>query len=437
MRKHNWESTNLGWALAIAILSIVLMNQSTHAQTYQVIYNFTGRLDGANPAAALTLNSGNFYGTTAAGGAAGDGTVFELKPSGTGWVLNPLYNFAGGDDGAGPLSPVIFGPDGTLYGTTTAGGGSNNPDCEDNFGPGCGTVFNLRPQPTSCKTAICFWNETVLYRFPGGSDGGLPPNGSLPDGALVFDHTGNIYGTASGGSIAGCFASGCGVVYELTPSGGSWTQSVLYSFQGNDQGPDGGVPHGGVIFDHPGNLYGTTYTGGSGGLGTVFQLTPSGSGWMENKLYSFLGGTDGGGPDAGVIFDDSGNLYGSTIYAGTGGAGTAFELSNGSWGFTLLYGFVGANECGPHSSLVMDQAGNLYGTTICGGVYDDGLGSVFKLTPVSGGWMYTDLYTFTGGSDGKNPIGGLVIDASSGNLYGTAADGGAYGYGVIFKITPN
>ncbi len=421
----------LTFAIVVALTFAAL--QSAEAQTLTVLHNFSGGQDGQLPYSGLTIDQGgSLYGTTAKGGG-GYGTVFKLKRSGSAFLFNPLYSFVGGDDGAGPLGPVIFGKDGTLYGTTVAGGGSQNGRCTVFLGyPGCGTVFNLRPFPTVCKAALCSWSEKVLYRFTGGSDGGDPDN------ALLFDQAGTIYGTASTGGINSCFGNGCGVVYKLTSSGGSWTQSVLYSFQGNNGGPDAGVPHSGVVFDQSGNLYGTTYVGGNGAAGgTVFQLTPQGSGWTENVLYAFLRGNDGGNPLAGVIVDRSGNLFGATNSYGPGGGGTVFELtpSSGSWSLTTLEGFVGGSSCGgpQYGSLVMDPAGNLYGTTYCDGKF--GKGSVYELTPSNGSWIYTDLYDFTGGSDGGFPVGGVALDAS-GDLYGTASVGGANNGGVVWKITP-
>ena len=418
------------WIFAIVLVLMGTAMQAAHAQSFSVLHTFTGGADGANPYDLLTIDAaGNLYGTTFLKGA-GYGTVFKLTHRGSNWLLTTLYEFkgAGAHDGAGPYHQgVIFGPDGTLYGTTASGG--NGPACPNVFDQysGCGTVFNLRPPAVTCKSALCPWTETVLYTFQGGSDG------AVPYGNLVFDHAGNLYVTTyyGGGNCGGI--NNCGAVYKLTRSGGGWTKSVVYNFTGSD----GANPGDGVSFDNAGNLYGTTLGGGAHGYGTVFKLTPSGSGWTESVLYSFQGGSDGYSPYAAVIFDQAGNLYGTTE------SGTAFELtpSDGSWTFTLLHSFVGVFEGGSHGRLVMDVAGNLYGTTQADD-HDHG-GTAFMLTPSDGSWIYTELHDFTGGSDGGDIENGLAL-GSNGHLYGTAAQGGSqgvgrtcqFGCGVVFEITP-
>ncbi len=420
---HQSHKSNFPLRLQVAIdaLALVLVftaiNASTaQAQTYQVLYNFTGGQDGAYPEAGLTMDrGGNLYGTAYQGGGTNRGTVFKLARKGSGWVFSPLYSFTGREDGGAPIARVVFGPDGSLYGTTEFGG--------RNCGVGCGTVFNLKPPATVCKSALCSWTEIVIYAFSGSNDGANPGYGDL-----TFDQAGHIYGTTYfGGNDAQ------GVVYELAPSNGSWTESATYLFTGAN---DGGNPYSSVIFDEAGNLYGTAYAGGAHGYGTVFQLTPSGSGWTENTLGAFQSASDGGKPFGGVVFDNAGNLYGATSSGGTGSGGTAYELmpSNGSWTFSVVYGFTGSAYLpGPYGSLAMDARGNLYGTTNKDGTH--GAGSVFKLTPSSGGWTETDLYDFANGSEGAIPYGSVLIDAN-GNLYGTASQGGANGYGVVWEITP-
>jgi len=412
-----WSPANTRFAIILALLPLIflisfvtLTAQPAHAQTYRRIYNFTDGLDGEYPNAGLTMDAeGNLYGTTWNGGR-GCGTVFQLKHQGSNWVFNLLHEFTGGSDGCGP-DGVIFGSNSTLYGTT--GGGGN----------GFGTVFNLMPSASGCKTALCPWTENVLYRFTGGLDGAYP-------GDLIFDEAGNIYGiTALGGSYNG------GVAYELTPSGSGYTETVIYNFGGVG---DGFEPQSGLTFDNAGNLYGATWEGGDGyNNGTVFELSPSGSGWAEKILYSFQGGNDGSLPFAGVIFDQSGNLYGATSSGGTGGGGTVFEMSPSGegWTFTVLYSFTGGFVSGPRANLVMDGAGNIYGTTYGDGAY--GKGSVFKLTPTSNPpWTYTSLHDFPlEGPDGAYPISNVTFDPS-GNLYGTATVGGSLGFGIVWEITP-
>ena len=405
------------FALALTIVLSTVV--ATQAQTLTVLHAFTGGQDGASPLAGLTMDkAGNLDGTVSQGGAGGNGVVFRLTRKGSGWVYSPLYSFQGGNDGAAPVARVIIGPDGSLYGTTQNGGGAN---------PG-GTVFKLTPFPTACKTALCGWQETQLYAFKGGGDGALPGPGDL-----VFDQAGNLYGTTKegGASLCGFF---CGTVYKLTPSNGGWTKSILYDFMG---GNDGEMPYAGIVFDQAGNLYGTTYEAGVGNFGTAFQLTCGAGECTDNVLHSFTNGGDGGSPIGGLIFDQSGNLYGTGSDGGTGGDGAVFELSpsGDSWTFSVLYNFtspIGA-QCGPWARLVMDATGNLYGTTYCDGVH--GHGNIFELSPSGSGWTYKDLYDFTGGSDGGSPISNVVIGAN-GNLYGTTSVGGAQNVGVVWELTP-
>ena len=404
--------------LAIVLGLTIVVNGSAQAQTFDVLHSFTGSADGASPGAGLTMDrGGNFYGTTENGGSSGPsgyGTVFKLTLKSSSWTLTPLYSFAGGNDGANPGARVIIGPDGTLYGTTSYGGGSG---CG---GSGCGTVFQLTPPMNASTDALTDWTETVLYQFTGGSDG------SLPVGDLVFDAAGNIYGTTAGGG-----SSQNGVTYELTPSNGNWTQSVLWSFTG---GNDGGKPASGVIFDSAGNLYGATYVGGTYGYGAIFQLAPAGSGWAQNTLYSFQNGNDGANPAGGLIFDRSGNLYGTTASNGPSGGGTVFALApqpSGTWVLTVLYALAGQAGGGPQASLTLDAAGNLYGTTYKDGA--DGYGSVFELIRSNGTWVYSDLHDFTSGSDGAKSVSNVSLDANT-NLFGTALAAGGYGYGTIFEI---
>ena len=401
-------------------LTLVAM-RGAQAQTFSVIHNFGGGQDGATPSAGLTMDkAGNFYGTTFAGGSKALGTVYRLKRSGSSWVADGLYSFLGGvGDGSEPLARVILGPDGSLYGTASEGG------FQSCGGLGCGTVFQLRPPATFCRSVSCPWTETILHFF------GADPDGFFPAGELIFDEAGNLYGTTVLGGVSG-------TVYELTPSGNAWTESVLQSFSGQD----GYEPYGGLIFDNAGNLYGTTQDGGLNYAGTVFRLTNSGSGWRVSLPHIFQL-ADGGYPTAGLVFDQSGNLYGATTYGGSDGAGVVFELSpsGASWTYSVLHSFTGQDGCpdneyvgaGPWAALTMDAAGNLYGTTRCDGA--NRMGNIFKLTPSSGGWTYTSLHDFSGGDDGAFPLSNVLMNAS-GNLYGTASAGGSQGHGVVWEITP-
>lgn len=406
--------TNLAMALVFAGV-LVTVQSAANGQTFTVLHNFTGGADGANPYAGLTFDGrSNLYGTTFGAGNGG-GTVFRVSRRSGGWTFTPLYKFAGGNDGSNPYAGVAIGLDGTLYGTTAHGGDH-----------GQGTVFNLKPPPHISPNLLAPWVETVFYSFKGGSDG------AVPYGGVNFDQAGDIYGTTTTGGV-NCYPMGCGTVYELMHSGSGWTESVIHAFSGTRG--DGQVPQSGMISDGTGNLYGTTLDGGDYGYGLVYELTyTAGSGWSESFLYSGFSRDGLSNPVAGVIFDPSGNLYGATPIGPDGGG--AFELtpSNGSWTYSVLYQFGGGGtSCGPRANLVMDGTGDLYGTTYCDGAHSQG--SVFKLTHVNGGWTSSSLYSFTGGADGQYPISNVVIDAN-GNLYGTTQSGGAYGYGVVWEITP-
>ena len=414
--------TTLLW-LSFLISGFLFFARTAQAQTYQVIHSFTGGADGAAPAAGLVMDAaGNLYGTTQQGGFSGRmecpngcGTVFQLSKLDSAWILTPVYRFTGKPDGYYPSANLVFGPDGSLYGTTRYGGVPNN--C---IPVGCGTVFKVTSDDQGR------WTESVLHRFEPGSEG-YDPFAS----PVAFDSAGDIYVTTEIGG-----PQRWGSVIELTPSANGWIANVVHAFGGPGDGQD---PTNGAILDSAGNLYGTTYYGLT--YGSVFELSPSGSGWTETILHNFQDTLDGASPQGGLIFDRAGNLYGMTAGDGhgyrPGGSGTVFMLSpaNGNWTLHGLYSFFPRNGIGAGpQSLMMDGAGNLYGTTVSGGAYS--AGNVFKLTPENGGWTYTSLHDFTGGSDGCSPEGGLIIDAN-GNLYGTANSCGlGYGLGVVFEITP-
>jgi len=350
-----------------------------------VLYSFTGDNDGGNPfAGVIQDSSGNLYGTTAGGGSAGSGVVFKLDTKGHETVL---YTFTGGSDGGFP-NGVIRDSTGNLFGTTGGGGASS-----------AGVVFKLDTTG----------HESVLYSFTDGNDGGYPNAG------VVLDSAGNLYGTTTGGGTGGG-----GVVFKLNTAG---QETPLYSFT---NGTDGGYPYAGVILDSAGNLYGTTLYGGSAFVGVVYKVDPTGH---ETVLYSFTGKADGAYPAAGVVSDSAGNLYGAASGGGPAGAGAVFKLDT-TLHETVLYGFPGSDGSGPWAGVTQDSAGALYGTTTGGG--SAGAGIVYKLDTTG---HETILYSFTGGADGANPYAGVILD-SAGNLYGTAKGGGTYGAGVVYKLAP-
>jgi uncharacterized repeat protein (TIGR03803 family) len=328
-----------------------------------VLHIFTGATDGSCPRASLIIDKdGNLYGTTTAGGnlnycnGLGCGTVFRLFRTSSGaWKESVLYSFRDQSDGGYPYASLVLDSAGNLYGTTLKGG-----DASVCPGLGCGVVFKLTRESNGR------FKESVLHTFTDGADGGYPYS------SVIFDSAGNLYGTASEGGL------GFGTVFELTPGSGGWQQTTLYSFT---YGSDGGVPLAGLTRDRQGNLYGTTYGAGAAGNGVVFELQPEAGGWTESVLYSFNGNTDGRYPVAGVIFDAAGNIYGTNSYGGTV-EGTVFKLTSGSQGWTekILHSFTGGWDGGePEAGVIFDKAGNLYGTTSLGGAR--GWGCVFQLAP--------------------------------------------------------
>ncbi len=415
---------------AIAIFLVIFATIPAQAQTLTVLHSFTGASDGASPGGSgLSMDrAGNLYGGTGYGGLQGSqcyagqtcGTIFKLARRSSGWTFDTLYSFHG-PDGATPDAPVVFGPDGTLYGTTFYGGtGCFN---------GCGNVFRLQPPPNFCASVSCPWTQTVLYQFTGGSDGSQPAFG-----ALSFDPAGNMYGTSTGNGNGSC-----GTVFELAHNGSQWTFYLVWTFTDH---LDGCSSWSGVTFDQAGNLYGTTTRGGTDQAGTAFELTPYGQGWSLLPLHQFVLASDGSESFGNLIFGQTGNLLGTNRSYGPGQAGVVFELSpsSGGWNFSVLHSFDFTDQEGPQAPLLMDASGNLYGTSVEGGQY--GWGLIFKMTSTGSGYTYTDLYDFTGGSDGGWPYGQIVMDAN-GNLYGTTEEGGirnefcgSYGCGVVWELTP-
>jgi len=401
--------------IGVSLLALFAsLGTAAHAQTYSVIHSFTGQNGGAFPKAGVTLHGGSIYGTTTEGGQPyAYGNVYQLTRLGDNWAPTQLYIFTSGSDGFGAQARPVFGPDGHLYGTVT-----DFPS----------EVYKLTPPLSICKTANCFWNFNVAYKF-----GVNDPLEGIGYGDLVWDQQGNIYGTADSSSQR----QHPGAVWELSPSGNGWVETTIYYFNGS---PDASSPESGVIWDKNGNLFGAA-PGGAHGYGAVYELTYAvGLGWTEQVIYSFTNLADG--PPTGITFDQNGNLFGATAGNYGGDGGTIFELSpsGNTWTYQLLYtfpAFTPACAAGPERPLTIDAAGNVYGTTVCGGAYQ--AGAVFKLANTENGWAYSSLYDFTGGADGAGPLSTVTID-TDGTLYGTTSGGGSNacggGCGVVWKITP-
>ncbi len=404
---------SLRTAVPILITAFLTMNLWAAAQE-KVLHSFGGSGDGIDPVAGLVFDTeGNLYGTTSSGGALFNGTVFELKQRGDGtWVDTVLHSFGAGTDGADPHAGLTMDGAGNLYGTTKDGGLH-----------GYGTVFEMS------RTQGGDWQEKLLHSFKFSLSQAM-----YPESGVIMDGAGNLYGTSYYGGI-----HGYGTVYELSPNNdGGWTERAIHSF--NDNGKDGSQPQSGLLFDAEGNLYGTTYMRGIHYEGAAFQLTPEGNGnWSERVMHSFGGGSDGVQPYAGLISDAAGKLYGTTYYGGIHQTGTVFELSpNGSGGWTerVLHSFDRDDRTDgayPIAPLLVDGNGNLYGTTFNGGIHDEG--TVFELSPEENGeWTETVLHSFKNdGQDGDYPFGGLIMDGA-GNLYGTTGGGGIRASGTVFEI---
>ena len=412
--------------IALSAISLLLLACTMQAQTFTVLYQFTG--NGSNGAPVQPYNGlaitpgGNLYGTTWRGGTYGYGTAFELKHAGSGWLMNVLYNFQGGTDGATPVAPLAIAPNGLVYGTTSSGG-----DLACGVGGGCGTMFSLQPPARAVASAQSPWTEKVLYRFQGGTDGAIPMYG-----APIIDSNGNLYGTTQyGGDLQHCGSLGCGTVYHLVPSSGTgWTENVLYRFA-NSVG-EGSQPLGGLTLEF-GDLLGVT----SAGDETFFGLQPEGPGqWSYFPVQTFTS-HDGCNIDTGIVEDPYlGNFYSIAQGCGPSGPDGGGALIN--WFYALDpgydFGFIRQMTNVPEGPVVEDPAFNLYGVSYNGG--SNYAGAVYKLTQGRNGWTYTSLHDFTGGNDGTGPVGNLVLDAD-GNLYGVTMGGGTNFAGVIFKIALN
>lgn len=405
-------------AATIAILMIAGATQA-QAQTYSVIHNLSAS-DGEGLLSGLVADrAGNLYGSASWGGNQncqssdpGCGTIFKLTRHGSGWLFSVLYAFTGDSDGSWPEN-LAFGPDGSLYGTTSWGGISSG--C---LGFGCGTVFRLQPPARFCSSVNCPWHKTTLYQFANGDDGRYP-NG------IVVDAAGNVYGTAEGGN---------GTVWELSPAHGGWTYNTIYTFPGISNGAN---PLTGVALDGAGNLWGW----GAGGFrncgspydqfdcGAIYKLSPSASGWNLTLVYR-LNHDSGGVPLGLFTFDAAGNMYGTLSSSGPNGNGGVFQYVPSTGQMSLLYAAPGNEDedYGPQGAVAMDQAGNLYAADPSNGAY--GAGYVFQLMPSNGYWTYNGLHDFMFDNNGSGPYGPLVVD-TQGIVYGAAAGGN-----LIFEVAP-
>lgn len=408
-------SKTLAVVIVTLVVTLMLPPRAGAQSTEKVLYSFTGGSDGYKPHYLLFDQSGNLYGTTW-GGDYDAGTIFKLTPNPDGsWTQSVLYSFTGGSDGYGPVSGgVAWDAAGSLYGGTVWGGLY-----------GSGVLFKVTPNADGTSV------QSVIHQFTGGADG------SFPETTPFFDATGRLYAVASYGG-----AVGCGTAFEMTPkSNNKWSFRVIHQFKHNPACS----PQAGLIPDTAGNLYGTTrndYEGCAGApneCGTVFKLTSTSNGnWTYRVIHKFTGGKGGSDPSvAGLAFDDKGNLYGTTEDAGAYSAGVFFKLTPGAndkWTYRVLHQFKSSRDGGnPNRHLFRDAAGNFYGTTGNGGTY--GYGTVYKMgSNPDGTWTFSVLYNFAG-SDGAIPSSGPIPDGA-GNFYGITEQGGAFGAGAVYEITP-
>jgi uncharacterized repeat protein (TIGR03803 family) len=391
------------WAfLLVVVVVAVSLSINARAQLSETdVHDFSDTGDGSEPTTGLIFDkSGNLYGTTS-------GTAFELSPvSGGGSNFQTIYGFTSSSEAFVPSSALTMDTEGNLYGVSYYGGTNN-----------LGTVYEL-------ALAGGIWTQTVLHSFGSGGDG------ANPQGNLVFDVHGNLYGTTTARTV-----------FELSPSAGSWNIKVLHTFAGSD----GSNPGSNLLIDSTGNLYGSARTGGSGdcalgnGCGTVFRLRHFGNSWSFNVLYAFAG-TKGSGPQS-LVMDGTGNIYGAAQSGGntqcSQGCGVVFKLTpnaKGTWKQTVLHSFIGQGPNGMNpASLTFDSLGNLYGVTNATNLKNTG-GTVFEISPATGGgWTFTRLFAFDK-THGWAPNG--IIPDTQGNLFGTTGEGGAHGFGVLFELSP-
>lgn len=393
-------SRAMAWTHSLAFTFIAMLwlaaIHPVSGATETILYSFFLG-DASNPNSGLVFGKkSTLFGMTPLGGDFGVGTIYKVDLFGNEQIL---YSFTDSNDGGDPQGTLAVDKIGNLYGATCLNGANN-----------AGTVFKL-------STSNTF---SVVYAFQGGSDG------SCPMGGMVFDKLGNLYGTTFRGG-----AANAGTIFKLTPSG---THTVLYSFAG---GADGSSPNGGLAIDGKGNLYGTTSSGGSG-FGTLFSLSASGTHTVQ---WSFFNGPDGASPNGGLVLY-KGIYFGTTQGGGTGGAGIVYGWSpTHPHGLGIYWAFTGGADGGnPVAGVASDKKGNLYGTTVSGGA--NFLGTVYRLQIAVPPITETNLHSFGLDPDGQFPRGGVVLD-KAGNLYGTASVGGSdpncdggFGCGVVFKVTP-
>jgi len=356
---------------AVSEGAIYELTPSGSGWTETNIFNFTGGSAPGEPSGAIIFDAaGNIYGVSQVGGVNNKGTVYELSPSSSGYVLTNQYSFLGGSDGNWPTGSLAFDANGNIYGTTFQGGGGTGESCFN----GCGTVFQITPSSSG-------WTEKVIYAFTGGADG------ASPGGNLLVDKLGSVYGGATTGGSTACGANGCGTIFRLIPNAGSWHFAVIYSFQGKI----GGAVPVSLAFDSANNIIGATQNGGNvctagAGCGVIFKLTrPTGSGfWKETVLHPFTAKEDGQLPGA-VTLDSNGNIFGTCFFGPWNGEGVVWEVSPSgtSYTFSVLAGFSNATADGglPDAGVIVEAHGNLFGTASSGGQFDHG--AVFELSPTT------------------------------------------------------
>lgn len=409
--------------------------QSSSGYAENVLYSFCTSFaiycaSGAYPSGNLILTGHTLYGTTSQGGTNGYGAVYSLTPSGGSCCENVLYSFVGGTaDGASPTG-IVIDRSGSIYGTTLSGGYDNCGYYQSQTE--CGTVFSLTPSSSG-------YTEHVLYRFCAAGNSPYCIDGASPAAGLTL-RDGALYGTTKYGG-----AYGMGIVFSLTKSQSGYTEKVLYSFKGHK---DGANPTAVPVFDAKGAMYATTTAGGinrcsylqsASGCGTIYKLTPSGSGYAERIIYRFRGRRDGANPMAGLTLRGN-TLYGTATYGGTKRMGVVFSVTPAQKGYSeqVLYAFTGHRDgTYPYAGLAIDKNSNLYGATFGGGYHNRG--AVFELTLTDSGYYEHVLYSFVGGCDGRNPAATPIVNTNARRINGTTLNGGlcgygSYGYGTVYRL---